>query len=568
MTIKIDGQEFTTDDDLKITSLGFLPNKKIRNKALKKIFLEKYGRNFLGADDLIPYAQSLVSKGMDFEQLEKEILDDINNPEKEDLREIEFKKSATGIARGHSLGGLPVLAIGLTGTKMIDSGLTGLVYSRSLATSSRRRETTSSEIVIPTALTHKKHGTLLKKYLEISREVLELSAKFKEKFGARDGIETFNKIIPYNNPANLFYVVPLDSLTTLKFETEADKINENGNFVPREIHSLTDSFFDLTRESGMDIMFNQRIQVPRDTYKHYTVFTDPSSPSYIKDLIQTNGLLIDSKIIQTNMHLSLSFKKGLKELEQIFESTRQILEPEKILEKSKEMMFKLSEFSKNYNSAIEVQILDSLSWRVWSEQKRHGTLEQNVESIYFAVERAAENISELWPQIKFVYGNSGNILPLLEQVEKTIIVDDRLKKQNELVLPYVYHTAKQLMLYKEMLNAGIEKRDALYIVPKNIRVGTFEKYDLLNLIDLELPLRLCSTCEPERKASSWKKREIIANYIPQLDYFLQPKCNVGFCTEGKYCGNILGLREYNAEIHKYVKEIMLTKAREEIFGKQ
>ncbi|MBU1129323.1 MAG: hypothetical protein KJ949_01700 [Nanoarchaeota archaeon] len=561
MVLKFNGQEFTTDDDLKITSLGVLPSKEIKNKRLKEIFLQKYGRSFLGADDLVPYAQSLVSGGMDFEQLENEILGDILDPEKEDLREIEFKKSATGIARGHSLGGLPVIALGITGTKMIDSGLTGLVYSRSLATSSRRRETTASEISVPKILTKPEYQTILHEYLKISKEVLDMAHVFKEKFGKLGGVETFNKVIPYNNPANLFYTVPLDSLTTLKFETEADQQNKNGNFVPREIHSLTESFFDLTKKNGMDIMFNQRIQVPRDTYLHYTVFTDPNSSSYIGDLIQTHGLKISPKIIESNNYASAGFRKGLKQLEQILKEAHETFDPELLLEKSKQAMFELREFSANYNSSINVKILDSLSWRVWSEQKRHATLRQNVESVYSGVNRAYELIEPFWSIVKSA--NSENDFKRLEKIlpelEKNIIIDNKLKKKPEIILPYIYHTAKQLIFYGKMIDNGFEPRDALYIAPRNIRLRTLENYDLINLIDLELPLRLCSTCEPERNASSWRKRRAIAEEVPELEFFLKPKCSVGFCTERKYCNNILEMRDYDKELHKQVKQHMLKK---------
>ena len=47
------------------------------------------------------------------------------------------------------------------------------------------------------------------------------------------------------------------------------------------------------------------------------------------------------------------------------------------------------------------------------------------------------------------------------------------------------------------------------------------------------------------------------NFIPELDYFLQPKCNVGFCTEGNYCGHITDMRDYNPDLHKQTKKEML-----------
>jgi hypothetical protein len=149
----------------------------------------------------------------------------------------------------------------------------------------------------------------------------------------------------------------------------------------------------------------------------------------------------------------------------------------------------------------------------------------------------------------------------VKSIEQNIIIDDRLKKHKELIVPYLYQTARELMFYGKMIDAGFSPRDALYSVPKNIRLRTIENYDLVNLIDLELPLRMCNTCEPERKASSWKKREIIAREVPEIKYFLMPKCNMGFCTEGKYCHQITDVRKYDMELHKATKKAMLDRSR-------
>ena len=105
-------------------------------------------------------------------------------------------------------------------------------------------------------------------------------------------------------------------------------------------------------------------------------------------------------------------------------------------------------------------------------------------------------------------------------------------------------------------------RDCLYIVPKNIRVRTLENYDLINLINLEFPLRLCGKCEPERQVTSWKKREKLIEVVPEIAGFLQPKCNVGYCTERTICKYMKDVREdYNEDLHKAVKEAVLNKSR-------
>jgi len=562
MTIKYGNKTYITDNDLKVVKLGFFPRVDINDKKLKDFFEEEFGRTFLGGDELVAYAQSLVSKGMDFGELEKDILEDVENPDKKHLREIIFSKTATGIGRGHSLGGLSGVVLGVHGTKMIDSGLTGLCSSRSLVTSSRRRETGLGDIVIPESL--QKHPELLKEYMQISEEVFNLGKEFKEKFGKMGGVETFNKVIPYNNPADLFIVLPLDTLSTIVSEVRQDELNPNGNFVPREIRALANELFDpITKEVGQNIMFKQRIEVPRDTYFHYTVFKDPSLPNYALSKAKATGMSLEPKVIDFSEDFDTDFIDGLFDLQLLFAKTKNIKDPRKLHKASLECMYALKSFSNEYNEAVRVKIADSLSWRVWSEQKRHATLRQNVESTYTAVPRASDKIATFWETIENAYQNNDfeGINKIMGELEKDIIIDDRLKKQKELILPYLYHTAKQLMFYRKLIDAGFEQRDALYITPKNIRVRTLEHYDLTNLINLELPLRLCDTCEPERKATSWKKRELMAEKLPELEYFLKSKCNVGFCTEGKYCKDITEMRDYNQELHKQTKQVMLSEAK-------
>ncbi len=61
MVMKYQGQTFMTDNDLKVNMLGFWPRLEIQNPALQ----EQVGE-FLGGDEVVAYAQHLVSSGMDF----------------------------------------------------------------------------------------------------------------------------------------------------------------------------------------------------------------------------------------------------------------------------------------------------------------------------------------------------------------------------------------------------------------------------------------------------------------------------------------------------------------------
>jgi len=553
------GQKFLTDDDLEINILGRSAEIIIQNEELRKIFEEKYGRNFLGGDEIVSYRQALVAKEMRFNMLEEEILRDIKNSGKPDIKEIIFDKTATGIGKGHSMGGLTGITFGLHGTKMIDSGLTGLVSSRSLVTSGRRRSIKVEDIVVPESIT--KREDLLGEYLNISRAAFKESEKFKKKFGKNGGVEAFNKFLPYNNPADLFIFFPLDTMATLAFEVKRDKLNPNGPFLPKEIYTLVEKFPKIAEENGIGKMYKQRIQVPRDTYFHYTMFKDPDSSNYVSDLAKKIGIPIKPHLIDSHIDLTDNFKKSLDKLKSTLEQVREITDPEKLEEAAFECMLTTRDIVEEYNEAVRIKILDSLSFRVWSEQKRHATLRQNVESIYSATKRASERMKEFWPGIEKAYEETGNNNLSLKELEKIMVIDERLKKNKELLLPYVYHTGRQLMFFDKLIKEGIMLRDAAYMIPRNIRTLNLEHYDLSNLIDLELPLRLCKECEPERHLTSWQKRNLIAKAVPELEYFLQPKCSVGYCTEGNFCEHITALRKYGEDLHKKTKEAMLKKAR-------
>lgn len=563
MTIKFGDKTYVTDNDLNVVTLGFWPRVDIKSRKLKAFFKENFGRAFLGGDELVAYAQSLVSKGMDFDELEKDILGDVENPDKKHLRNLVFGKTATGIGRGHSLGGLSGVVLGVHGTKMIDSGLTGLCSSRSLVTSSRRRETGLGDIIIPESL--QKHPELLKEYMQTSEEVFNLGKEFKEKFGKMGGIETFNKVIPYNNPADLFIVLPLDTLSTIVSEVRQDELElKGGRFIPKEIQALANEYFGpITKEVGQNTMFKQRIEVPRDTYFHYTVFKNPKYPNSALEEGELRDMPIEPMIVDFYKNLTPGFRKALGSLKHITDLAQAETDPEKLAELSMSAMYELRRFSNEQNENVRVKIADSLSWRVWSEQKRHATLRQNVESIYTAVPRAAEKIAKWWGEIEDAHENQdmGQMMVAAGYLEEDIIIDDRLKKHKELILPYLYHTGKQLMLYNKMMENHVGLRDSLYIVPKNIRVRTLEHYDLTNLINLEFPLRLCGECEPERQFTSWGKRKKMLEVIPELEEFLQPKCNVGYCTEKAPCGYMKDIRDYPMDLHKATKEAVLNKSR-------
>lgn len=545
MAYSYKGRQYLEPQDLKVKLLDFLPNVPIAHPALQ----EELGRDFLGPDEVVSLIQVAVARAVDYQTgLEEELLKIQADGKK--IAETIFKKNLSGIGRGHSLDGLPVLALGINGTKMIDSAFTGMVYSRSLVTSGRRRETTLSELVVPRSIS--RNETLLDEYLAICEDLFTLSEDIKQRHGKKvDAIQAFNKLKPYNDPADLFYVLPLSSLVNLAVQVEEERRNGT-SWLPAEFSLFVDTMEGIVDSLGMGQLYRMRKAVPRETYLHYQIFKRPEE-DYVSARHAEYADPIDPAVVRCIDDLPASAGQALVELEESFRAARSYHDARDLYELTCRNKAALSAFCRSYNAALNIQTISSLSWRVWSEQKRHGTLTQHVESIYSAAERAYAHVREIWPVIEHRYDIEG----VVSRAEHAFVISDQIKAEKEMLAAYVYHSARQIMFYGKLLEAGIPPRDALYILPRNVRVRTLEDYNLINAVSLELPLRLCTECEPERRITSEKKAEIFKQRLPGLSFLFEPKCNLGYCTEGKFCAKIIKLNpSYNLEVHKGIAGII------------
>ena len=55
---------------------------------------------------------------------------------------------------------------------------------------------------------------------------------------------------------------------------------------------------------------------------------------------------------------------------------------------------------RDYNSSLRFKVLSSVPLGLWTEKKRHRTVPQVVESIYFCADRAAKKLKQLDNQVK------------------------------------------------------------------------------------------------------------------------------------------------------------------------
>lgn len=381
----------------------------------------------------------------------------------------------------------------------------------------------------------------------------------------------------------MLHVVPLSSLVNLAQSVdlgEAASIDGN-TFLPEELHAFVKILPGLLDSVGMGQMFRIRKAVPRETYSHYTVFTHPNRPNWVAQSIEEGTDKNGPK-----MMVDIAAYAALHAKDLVEHMCKRITDAggnaQCLYEAVKDNARELSHFCRTFNEAVMVQTHSKLSWRVWSEQKRHGTLKQQVISVYAAAMRSLGHLDVLLDDL----GDAPReyTAPELAIFMRFFCIDPVLYDHPALLNLYVYLTLLQMRLFRSIvkecyytawgssdISAGeapvktLLLRDALYCVPRNLLLDTIETYDMMNLFSLELPLRLCSTCEVERQGTSTLKARQIKKGMPQsFSYLLEPKCNLGYCPEAKFCGNVLRFNpRYNQDLHEGVAKLIAAAGRGE-----
>ena len=162
------------------------------------------------------------------------------------------------------------------------------------------------------------------------------------------------------------------------------------------------------------------------------------------------------------------------------------------------------------------------SLAIWSDFKRHRTSLQKAESVYEAAERAYFSLTN--GSIKDIY------------IPPSVGADEELEEE------YIDATMKALNGYMGALEAGVAKEDAVYMVPKNIRVRMTIR---LNGYAVFHPLgffgvRQCESADNEAKEITDRMAKQVRFEFRKrgmdADDLVGPKCKIGYCLEGNPCG--------------------------------
>jgi hypothetical protein len=457
------------------------------------------------------------------------------------------KKTLQGSSlRGHaSLSTTPALCLTYEGSKFLDSALTGIVFSSSLMASGRRTQTTDKDIVFPEAIFKKKRAKKI--YLQASKKIIRAYNDFLFNRIKRDEA---SKILQYGIYGTGIINLPIESIIGFKREFLVEK-----EWMPEELGILIKKIEKETRKLGIELLYTTRKVAPRNVYPYPNIFKSPAKSNIVRELRKKEKLPDGTKLMSLDTQMPPELKKKLVNLwqktERAFRSLKQIKK------NWIELVALRQEILRDYNSALRFQFLSSIAWRVWGEKKRHRTCPQVIESIYYCIDRAAKKFSKFKSQIKRqkIDGKA------IKEIEEVFSIPFSIKNNSSFLTKYLLTALEAFQSYKNLIKLKIKPREAIFLIPRAVKIDILQEYDLYNLLAGYYPLRLCSTAEEEMQRLSWKEASQLKIAFKKrgldfLNKFIGPKCQItGFCPEYKSCGLILPVvKKYNERFHQEMQE--------------
>ena len=519
--------------DFKLQFLGIIPQ-----------FSDETGT--LNPEQISALSALLTFKGKSVKGLLKETLDKGQDLDKK-VRIILNKSSLRGHA---SVATTPTLAFSFEASKFIDSMLTGIVFSSSLMASGRRTDTSEKDIVYPTAIGKNKKAKEL--YRKQSLENLGCQNWLLSKGVTKDEA---SKILQYGIYGTGIMVLPVESLVGFVKEWEMEK-----EWMPEEAEILIDLFKKELKKLGISQLFYTRQIAPRDTYPYPNIFKDPKHSNLPREignsrlnleLPGTGGRIWDCFVGPVP-----ELRRKLKELNKL---TKEISSSKtKILKEWPKLLALRRQICRDYNLAVNIKVLSNVSWRVWGEKKRHRTVPQVVDSIYYSIEQAIKKLKTKNKKQKTPFDSAqGRHIKNIKIIESCFSVPPTIKKNPHFLKRYVNCFLGSLDCYQKLIKMGIKPRDAVFVIPRGIRIKVLQEYNLFNLISGYYPLRLCSTAEEQLRSTTRQEADVIRKILkkkkfPELAEAISVKCQTTcFCHEENNCGQIKKLvKNYDEKFHK------------------
>ncbi len=539
--------------DPKIAILGYLPSLNLKEIDINKLDVAGIEKDVLqgileqnlelNPQETIALASMMTYKDKNAAEMALRILSKEWNSEDKNAMMDKFRKKIKksiieSAGRGHaSLATSSYVGILMYGnSKFVDSMFTGAIFSSSLMPSGRRTGTGLSDIMVPKSIAENQEAKEL--YWNVVSEQIRLYEELQTQGVSK---EEAAKITPYGIRGGGFMVVPLETILSFKQEFEIEQ-----EYIPKEGHIFIQQIEKQLKNLGMDILYWSRYFSARNPYPYPNIFKN----SEFDEKINSTRIVLSPNVLESRYIKNSILEKMLKEItdiKQIASDNKESIENWKLFLSVRRVL------SRDFNMNFRIIIETFPSWRVWGEVKRHRTVRQTVESVYGALERSIKGFDDLRDDL---LNENIDAVNMVKDLSPFYIIPDSVASNEDLLKKYLRSVVSAFDVYKKLCSSyKIPKSDAIYVVPRGIRLRVVKEYDLWNILDGYLPLRTCKTAEAEMYETSWKEFRIIEKKFPRLRDLLGPKCHaVGFCLENeenyKKCqkANLVN-KEYDVETH-------------------
>ena len=521
---------------------------------------------FLNPQEIVSFSALLTFKGKSVQDLLKETKEkgqDIN----EKIIRILRKSSLKGHA---SMATTPAFSFSYTASKFLDSALTGIVFASALMASGRRTDTKPEDIVYPTTIL--KNSSARKIYREASERNINFVNWLLSQGVQKD---TASKMLQYGIYGTGILQLPIESIVSLKREYEAEK-----DWMPEEIGFLIKKIEKELKKIGVDLLYATRLVAPRNTYPYPHIFRDPKESNLIRDLLKKKknqdsfnraqrrvekNECSSSQIVSSDFVATPELKKRLFELKR--EIRKVVKNKNGFRNKWLDLIAMRQQIARDYHLSANIKILASVAWRVWGDKKRHRTVPMIVESVYYCIERATAVFKKYKKEIKNQKLNKKTI----RDIDLVFSIPPTVQNNKNFLYCYLERALDSLEIYNKLINLGVKKSDAIFIIPRGLKLDVLQDYNFYNLIAGYYPLRICSTAEEELRRVSIKEVAAIKKLLNQrglswVAEHIVPKCHaVGFCLEEKFCPMIKSLvPDYDEKIHEKMKQDLENKFQENL----
>lgn len=515
--------------DFKLTMLGVTP-----------VLRDETG--YLKPQDIVSLSALMTFKGKSVQDLYRDAQEKGQDLDKK-VKTIIRKSSLRGHA---SMATTPAICFNYEASKFLDSMLTGMTFSSSLMASGRRTDTTVDNIIYPTAIDTSKEAKKL--YKEASEANINLLNKMLEAGIIKDEA---SKILQYGIYGTGIIAYPIESIVAFKKEYEAQK-----EWMPEEAGIIIKEIEKQMKKMGVDLIYASRQLAARNVFPFPNIFKDPTKINLVREQIKKTKL--PSDLIKI-MDFCDTKNSGIeKQAGEIYKLTKEMVKDKKKIAKQYQNVLSMRhELMRDYNTALQLKVMSSVSWRVWSEKKRHRTVPMTPDSLYFAIDRCRPIFNKYAKKI-----TNGKITAAeARKIDRYFTVPQSLFTNKELLQEYLQCAKNALDNYYLLIEKyKIKLADAVFVIPRAVRIDIIQNYDLFNLISGYYPVRTCSTAEIQLRQMTLAemakiKSLLIKKGYPNLAKIMTVKCHIaGFCLEEKHCPMINGLvKEYNEEYHEEIK---------------